>query len=119
MSKIGNPIFDNTMKMLRRASKSSRANIWLTTSKYLSKSVSRKRKVNVGKISNVTNKDEVVLVPGKVLGGGVVSHRIVVGAYSFTKSASDKIKNAGGEVLSIPVFVERYPTGKDVKLIGG
>ena len=119
MSKIGNPIHDNTIKILKRASKSSGANIWLTTSKYLSKSVSRKRKVNVGKIAKVTKKDEVVLIPGKVLGGGAVSHRIIIGAYAFTKSAADKIKNAGGEVLSIPVFVERYPTGKDVKLIGG
>ena len=119
MSKNRNPIHDNTMKMLRTASKSSGANIWLTTANYLNKSISTKRKVNVGKISNITKKDEVVLIPGKVLGGGMVSHRIVVGAYTFTKSASDKIKNAGGEVLSIPIFLERYPTGKNVKIIGG
>ena len=119
MSKNRNPIHDNTMKMLRTASKSSGANIWLTTANYLNKSISTKRKVNVGKISNITKKDEVVLIPGKVLGGGMVSHRIVVGAYSFTKSATIKIKNAGGEVLSIPIFVKRYPTGKNVKLIGG
>jgi|TARA_B100002003_G_C13902679_1_gene439693 large subunit ribosomal protein L18e len=119
MSKIGNPIFDNTIKMLRHASKSSGAKIWLTASKCLSKSISRKSKVNVGKISYITKEDEVVFIPGKVLGGGAVSHRIVVGAYTFTKSASDKIKNAGGEILPIPVFLERYPTGKDVKIIGG
>ena len=119
MRKIGNPILDNTIKMLRHASKSSGAKTWLRTSKYLNKSISRKSKVNVGKISHVTKEDEVVLIPGKVLGGGVVSHRIVVGAYTFTKSASDKIKNAGGEVLSIPIFLERYPTGKNVKIIGG
>ena len=119
MKKSKNPILDNTIKMLKRASKSSGANIWLSTSKYLNKSISRKSKVNVGKISYVTKKGEVVLIPGKVLGGGAVSHQIVVGAYSFTKSASDKIKNAGGEILPIPVFLERYPTGKDVKIIGG
>lgn len=119
MSRIGNPILDSTRLMLKRASKSSGARIWLDASKYLAKPVSRKPSVNVGKISRLTEEDDVVLVPGKVLGGGVVSHRIVVGAYSFTKSAAKKIIAAGGESLSIPEFLKRYPSGADVMLIGG
>lgn len=119
MSRIGNPVFDSTRMMLKRTSKSSGARIWLDASKYLSKSVSRKPKVNVGKISRLTKKDDVVLIPGKVLGGGTVSHRIIVGAYSFTKSAAEKITVAGGDALTIPKFLERYSSGKDVMLIGG
>ncbi len=119
MSKIGNPVIDSARMMLKRASKSSGARIWLDASRYLSKPVSRKPKVNVGKISRLTKKGDVVLIPGMVLGGGTVSHRIIVGAYYFTKSAAEKITSAGGDALTIPKFLERYSSGKDVNLIGG
>ncbi len=119
MSRIGNPVFDSTRIMLKRASKASGARIWLDASKHLSKSVSRKPEVNVGKISRLTGKDDVVLIPGKVLGGGGVSHRVIVGAYSFTRSAAEKITAAGGDALTMSEFLKRYSSGKDVKLIGG
>jgi large subunit ribosomal protein L18e len=119
MSKIGNPILDNTRLLLKRASKQSGARIWLKASKTLSKSISGKPNVNVGKIDKLTKKDAIVLIPGKVLGGGSVSHSIIVGAYSFTKSATIKIQNAGGKALLIPEFLENYSSKKGVTLIGG
>ena len=119
MTRIGNPILDSTRLMLKRASKKSGANIWLRSYKDLSKPISRKPKVNIGKISHLTEKGAVVFIPGKVLGGGTISHNIIIGAYSYTKSAADKIVNAGGEVLFIPEFLERYSSGKNVILIGG
>jgi len=119
MSKIRNPLLDNARLLLKRTSQKSGAKIWLKASKTLSKSISRKPKVNVGKIDQLTNKDSIVLIPGKVLGGGTVSHKIIIGAYSFTKSAEIKIQNAGGKALLIPEFLEEYSTKKDVMLIGG
>lgn len=119
MSKISNPLLENARYLLKRTSQKSGAKIWLKASKILSKSISRKPNVNVGKIDKLTNKDAIVLIPGKVLGGGTVSHSIIIGAYSFTKSAELKIQNAGGKALSIPKFLEEYSTKKDVMLIGG
>lgn len=119
MSKIGNPVLDNAKILLKRASKQSGAKIWLKASKTLNKSLSRKPNVNVGKIDKLTNKDAVILVPGKVLGGGTVSHSVIVGAYSFTKSATIKIQNAGGKALLIPEFLDSYSSKKGVILIGG
>ena len=119
MSKIGNPVLDSTMLALKRASKSSGATVWLDASRHLSKSRSRKPTVNVGKIDRVTAKDSVILVPGKVLGSGVLSHPVVVGAYSYTATARRKIVEAGGEALTIPKFLERFPSGAGVTLIGG
>ena len=75
--------------------------------------------MNVGKISYVADRANVVLVPGKVLGGGFVSRKLVVGACSFTPSAREKITKAGGKALSLPKFMSRYPDGKGVVLIGG
>ena len=75
--------------------------------------------VNVGKISRLTKAGDVVLVPGKVLGGGFISHKVVIGAHSFTPSAKAKIAEAGGKALRLPTFVEKYPSGEGVTIIGG
>jgi large subunit ribosomal protein L18e len=75
--------------------------------------------VNVGKISRLTKEDDLVMVPGKVLGGGIISHKVIVGAYSFSEKGSWKIQKAGGSPLSLREFVEKFPDGKGVILIGG
>lgn len=119
MRKIRNPVGERIQTMLKNTSKSSGSRIWLDASRYLHKSVSRKPRVNIGKLSRLTKKNDVVLIPGKVLGGGTLSHSLTVGAYSFTMSASEKIVAAGGKALTLPAFLERYSSGTDVKLIGG
>lgn len=119
MSRIGNPVFENTISSLRKASKSSGADIWLAVSRYLSRPRSRKVCVNVGKVSRLTKNGDVVVIPGKVLGGGDVSHSVVVGAFLFSKAAAEKISKAGGEALTIGEFLNRYPDGRGVILIGG
>jgi large subunit ribosomal protein L18e len=119
MKRIGNPILDGTRLGLKHASKSAEAKVWLDASRYLSKTRSHKPCVNLGKIERMSKKDAVVLVPGKVLGGGVLTHRVIVGAYSFTETAKIKIARAGGEALTIPELLKRHPSGGGVMLIGG
>jgi large subunit ribosomal protein L18e len=119
MSRIGNPVLDRTLMVLKQASKSSGASLWLDASRYLSKSRSRKPTVNIGKLDRLAEKDSVILVPGKILGDGVLSHPVVVGAYSYTATARRKIVEAGGEALTIPNFLKRFPSGAGVTLIGG
>ncbi|MCP8304674.1 MAG: 50S ribosomal protein L18e [archaeon] len=119
MSRIENLILDNTIHNLRQAYKKSQAPIWLATVRYLSKSSSRRPSVNIGKISRLTKEGDVVLVPGKVLGGGVISHKITVGAYSFSEKASWKIQKAGGDTLTLAEFIKKFPDGGRVILVGG
>ena len=119
MSKIGDPIFENTIYTLKNAYKKSRAPLWLAVVKSLSKSRSRRQSVNVGKISRLTKDGDVVLVPGKVLGGGVITHKITIGAYIFSENASWKIQRAGGDTLTFIEFIKKFPDGKRVILIGG
>lgn len=119
MAKIGNPIFDTTIYKLRKASAKGRYKIWEAAAEYLLKHRSKRPCVNVGKISKLTKGGDKVLVPGKVLGGGIINHNVIVGAYSFTNSAKSKILKAGGEALHILEFLDRYPDGSGVILIGG
>lgn len=119
MSRIDNIVLDNVKYHLRQAYKKSRAPIWFATLKYLSKSSSMRPSVNIGKISKLTKEGDVVLVPGKVLGSGVITHKITVGAYSFSEKAFWKIQKAGGNALSLVEFIKNFPDGKRGVLIGG
>jgi len=116
---IGNPVLDNALQTLRVAWRSSRSPIWRAAIKMLMKTRSRRVEVNVGKIDKLSKDGDVILVPGKVLGGGTVSHSIVVGCFNCSKAASDKIRKAGGKALTLTEFVEKYRDGKGVLLIGG
>ena len=67
----------------------------------------------------ITKTGDVIAVPGKVLGAGVIEHSITIGAVSFSETAKVKIKNAGGTVMLIEKLVETNPDGKGVKIFVG
>ena len=52
------------------------------------------------------------------MGSGNLSKKVTVSAYSFTKSAVQKIENAGGKCMIYNDFIRKNPTGKDVMVIG-
>ena len=117
MSTIRNPVKEGVLHEFRNAYRKTKAPIWRDAEKKIQKSRSRRAEVNLGKIDKVTNEKDAVLVTGKVLGAGVLTHGIVVGAYSFSQTALSKITSNGGEALLIPEFISRYPKGSGVIFI--
>ena len=118
--KIRNPLLKSDIIALKKAAKKGgKSGLWEAVAEYLERSRSKRVAVNVGKIAKLTKPGDVVIVPGKVLGGGVIEHKVVVGGFSFSESARSKITAAGGEVLPIKKFIETYSSCKGVKLIGG
>lgn len=103
---------------LKKKSIENNAKIWRAVAEELEKPRRRRRVVNVSRINRYTKDGDVVVVPGKVLGAGDLDHKVIVAAIGFSKSALEKIKNAGGEAISIFELVERNPTGSYVKIIG-
>ena len=74
------------------------------------------REVNLNKINRYTKDGDVVIVPGKVLGYGELNHKVTVVAYSFSKSAIEKI-NKNGKAIDILEFAKEGKT-RGVKIIG-
>ena len=74
------------------------------------------REVNIAKINRSTKDGDTIIVPGKVLGYGILNHKVNVVAYSFSKSAIDKI-NKIGKAIDLMKFVGKGKV-KGVKLIG-
>ena len=114
-----NPIIKETLEKLRKVSKEKNETFWSSVIKTLPCSNSRRPVVNVGKISQLTKENDLVLVPGKILGDGLIDHAVTVGALFMSKSAGKKITAAGGSVLSLIEFVEKYPDGSGVIVMGG
>ena len=83
------------------------------------KTIEIKSPLKMETISRVTKTGDIIAVPGKVLGAGVIEHSITIGAVSFSETAKVKIKNAGGTVMLIEKLVETNPDGKGVKIFVG
>ena len=100
---------------IKRAVRKSKAKIWRTVLERLS----HHEEMNLGRLSKFTSKGQVIIVPGKVLAGGLIDHSITIGAKSFSGPARRKIIRAGGRVLTIDGLIEAYPEGKGVRLLVG
>ena len=106
------------VKELKNASKKNDAPIWLKLAKSALKSNSNQKTVNLKKIDEISNDGNAIIIPGKVLGTGNISHKIILSSFSISNSAAKKIKDSGGEILKFSDMIERFPTGNGVTIIG-
>lgn len=102
---------------LEKKAKTEKANIWLDISERLKKPRRRRVAVNLSRINRCTKDGDVVVVPGKVLGSGFLDHKLCIAALSFSESAIEKTRSAGGECISIKELMKRNPKGSNVKII--
>ena len=79
------------VRELKNASKNNDAPIWSKIAKNALKSNSNKRTINLKKIDALTDNGNAVIVSGKVLGTGKLSHKIIVSSFSISSSAAKKI----------------------------
>ncbi|MEM2946629.1 MAG: 50S ribosomal protein L18e [Candidatus Bathyarchaeia archaeon] len=116
--KATNPKLVETIRFLKKQSRENKAKIWESIAELLAKSKRKRITVNVSRLNRYTEKNETVVVPGKVLGAGVINHPITVAALSFSQKAEEKIKRTKGKCLSIIELVKKNPKGSRVKIIG-
>jgi len=102
---------------LNKAAKANEAPLWSRLAKELARPTRNVRKVNVSKLVKFSD-DNILVVPGKVLGTGIVDKAIKVAAFSFSDAAKDKIKMAKGTVMTIQELLKSNPKAKKVKIIG-
>ena len=104
-------------RFLRKAARANSANIWRVVAEFIERPRRQRVVVNVGKLGRLVGEGEVVVIPGKLLGGGRLDKRVVVAAVSVSPKAAQKVAEAGGEVLTIPELVRRFPKGSGVRVV--
>ena len=105
------------LQLLKKASIENDVAIWKRVASDLEAPTRRRRVINVYKLDKFTKDNEVVVVPGKVLGTGELNKKITVAAYTFSEQALRKI-NAKGKALSIKELVEKNPKGSKIRIMG-
>lgn len=109
---------DDIKWTLRNAYKKTKTPLWKTLEKKIESSRSNRSEINIDKLENLTKDGENIIIPGKVLGDGVLTHKLNVASFSISIPAIKKILDAGGKVITINDFVNQHPDGKGVRLIG-
>jgi len=103
---------------LKKQGREHDAGIWRDTAERLAKPSRKRIAVNLSRLNRHTEKSDTVVVPGKVLGAGEISHPVTVAAVAFSAKARRKITVARGKCLSLQDLVEKNPKGSSVKIIG-
>lgn len=102
---------------LKKLSSEQDVKLWKRVATDLEKPSRQRRQVNLYKIDKFSKEDEVVIVPGKVLGLGDISHKVHVAAFSFSGEAESKI-SAKGTAMSIQELMKKNPKAQRVRILG-
>lgn len=103
---------------LKKLSIGQEMGIWKRIATDLERPTRERRIVNLSRIDRNTQANEIIVVPGKVLASGELNHGLTVAAQSFSLAAVEKIKEAGGNAITISELMEKNPEGKNIRIIG-
>ena len=106
------------VKDLKQASKKNEAAIWSKLADLALKPSSTKLTVNLTRINKITKENDVLYVPGKILGSGNLSHKITLSSFSISTTAANKIIQSGGNIMTYSDMIKKFPTGKGVIIFG-
>ncbi len=112
-----NPNTLNLIESLTKQASAENAPIWKAVATDLKRANRKNKEVNVYHIDKYSDDDETILVPGKVLGEGNITHNVTVAAFKFSQEAINKINAAGGKCLKIDELMAENPKGSNVKII--
>jgi len=115
MSKT-NPRLSSLIADLKSAARHSGGGVWGDVAERLEKPRRTHAEVNLGRIERYAQEDETVVVPGKVLGSGVLQKEVTVAAVDFSSTAATKIDQVG-ETTTLEQAVEDNPEGSNVRVI--
>ncbi|MEF8888294.1 MAG: 50S ribosomal protein L18e [Haloarculaceae archaeon] len=115
MSKT-NPRLSSLIADLKSAARNGGGDVWSDVADRLEKPRRTHAEVNLGRIERYAQEDETVVVPGKVLGSGVLRKEVTVAAVDFSGTAETKIQQVG-ETKRLEQALEDNPDGTDVRVI--
>ena len=108
--KKGNLAMKELVGTLKKGNK-----FWIEVSYELTRPSRQMASVSLGKLNEMTKEGETVLVPGKVLSDGEIDHKIIIGAYGFSKAALNKLK--GSKIVGIDEMFKSNKDGKGIKIL--
>jgi large subunit ribosomal protein L18e len=90
---------------------------WLSIARLLSGPVRNYSSLNLSDIDENSKEGDTVLVPGKVLGTGDLTKKVVIVALSISSSAREKLKKTKSEFVKIIDEIKKNPKAEGVKVL--
>ena len=113
-----NPYLLNLIAELKTKAIKESAPLWKRLATDLERSTRSRRIVNISRLNRFTKENETVVVPGKVLGSGLIDHKVTVAAFSFSDGAIDKLKKQSCKVMTISELIQKNPKPGEVRILG-
>lgn len=113
-----NPVLSNLIVELKTLSSQKNIPLWSRIAFELEKPTRKRRVVNLSRINNYAKENETIIVPGKVLGSGILDHKLTIAAYQFSDGAMEKINSAKAKAVTIQDLMKENIKGKRVRIIG-
>ena len=104
-----NPVLQGLIQELQKTSIDKGIPLWKRVADDLSRPSRQRRAVNLSRINRFARDNETVVVPGKVLGSGVLSQKLTISAFQFSAGAKEKIAAAGGSAVSLQELLKESP----------
>ncbi|MBI4738015.1 50S ribosomal protein L18e [Candidatus Woesearchaeota archaeon] len=113
-----NPQLQSLIVELRKKAQVDRVPLWKRVAFDLEKPTRMRRVVNLSRLNRFTRDNEVIIVPGKVLGSGIIDHKITIAAFDFSDGAVEKLLKQNCDVLSIEELLVKNPKASAVRIMG-
>ncbi len=112
-----NPQLQALILELRKIGSKQKVSLWKRIADELERPTRSRREVNIENINRSSKPNELVIIPGKVLGNGELDHKVTVSAWKFSQQAFTKI-NKQGKALSIQQLLKENPKPSTVRILG-
>jgi|TARA_Y100000310_G_C20623990_1_gene784857 large subunit ribosomal protein L18e len=113
-----NQLLTDLIMELKKRSNEQSVNLWKRIALDLEKPTRKRRVVNLSRINRYTKENETIIVPGKILGSGILNHKLTISAYQLSEQAKEKIEKAGSTIISLSELSKEKPNGKKIRIIG-
>lgn len=112
-----NPRLLNLISLLKDASRQNEAFVWRDIASRLEAPARNYAEVNLSKINRYAGNGETIVVPGKVLGSGMLETSVRIAALNFSQSAETKIREANGQCMTIEELIRDNPRGSKIRIL--
>jgi large subunit ribosomal protein L18e len=105
------------INLLKKEGKKNNSKFWLYVAELLSRPTRKRVEVNLSKLNKYTKDGDTVIVPGKLLGYGMINKKITVAAWRYSLNAKEKLEKSGIKILTIEDLLKENPKGSNIKII--
>lgn len=107
-----------TSNELKKIYTEKKSKIWKRIHDDILKPTRKRREVNLAKLERYCTDDDVIVIPGKLLGTGVLTKKITIAPMLISNKTKEKLSNSNAKLMSIIELAKKNPKGTKVRIIG-